>query len=256
MSVFREAFLKKGGFDPEVGRWAGEDYEFGFRWLTGGGQVCYCREARTYHLDHPSPEKALRRAYNEGRGHVVIARRHPDSFMSLPLRNGFDGQPWIHIRRWWRMTPSRVRLIKGLATPLLGAARTLKLRRLFGRLFGLSRSATYWEGVFDEVGGLSGLREMIQNVPYPSINADAIEIDIGQAPDDIAEIITKAQPRSVGLRAGADPIHWIGDYPGTAPISYEHLVASLADRVDATRFRELPPLETADSSAFPLKETP
>ncbi|MGI9264341.1 MAG: glycosyltransferase family 2 protein [Gammaproteobacteria bacterium] len=240
MSVSRSSFLETGGFDEEIGRWAGEDYEFAIRWLKRGERIGYCPTARSYHQDQPSVDKALKRAYDEGRGHVLIARRHPECFMALPLRIALDGQPWIRIKRWVKLSRRRANTIPKLVHPAIHLAITFRFRWLYSRLFGISRSARLWAGVLDETDGLGGLREMIQDIPYEPSVQDVEEIDISQLPLDLAKRVTELQPGSLALLAGTEPIAWIQNTPGSEPIAWSHVVRKLEYWLDAHGLRELP----------------
>ena len=243
MSVARSSFLDTSGFDEEIGRWAGEDYEFGLRWLEKGGKIRYCRTARSWHQDNPSIDKALKRAYDEGRGHVLMARRHPEIFMALPLRSAFDGQPWIRVKRWIKLSRRRAHMIPKLLQPAIRLAIALKFRRLYRRLFEISRLARCWAGILDETGGLEGLREMIQDIPYDPFVKDAVEIDVRQSPQQIARRVANVQPNSLALTSGTKPIAWISDTPGSEAIGWSHVVRKLEYWLDASCLRELPSLE-------------
>lgn len=180
LSVSRSAFLEVGGFDVGVGNRAGEDWEFGVRWERAGGSIRYCPAAKAHHLDQPSIRKALDRAHAEGRGHAWIARRHAATFMKLPLKSGIDGQPWFHLGKWRRLSPARARVCAAVAAPLARLFDAIKLRRAFAGAFGIAKTARYWSGVFEEVGGLSGFRTMLQDIPA-EVSAETMALPAGAA---------------------------------------------------------------------------
>jgi GT2 family glycosyltransferase len=86
VSISRHTFDRLGGFDESFPHdSAGEDWEFGHRLLASGGRIGHAPDARSRHHDRPTLERILRRAREEGRGHLVLAKRHPALLSRLPV---------------------------------------------------------------------------------------------------------------------------------------------------------------------------
>lgn len=240
MSVSRTDFLATGCFNEELGRRAGEDYEFGIRWLKRGGKIRYQSTALSWHLDSPSIDKALLRVYNEGRGHVILLREHPEFFSALQLKSAIEGQPWVKFKRLIKVSRNRSRLLVALLKPLLRLSAAMKFRRLFKKSFRVIHSARYWAGVLAESDGIQNLRNLIQDLPGDQVPEEPLEVQIGLSPEQLSAIIAERQPRELGLLADETPVCWIADEPGLEPIDWPHVLRKLEYSLDANTLRKLP----------------
>ena len=87
-SVPRDQFLAMGGFDTTLPRYAaGEDTEFAWRWVQGGGRIAYRADAVVLHDHHLELRPFLERQRRAGRAAVEVVERHPELFEAL----GLDG---------------------------------------------------------------------------------------------------------------------------------------------------------------------
>ena len=87
-SVPRDQFLAMGGFDTTLPRYAaGEDTEFAWRWVQGGGRIAYRADAVVLHDHHLELRPFLERQRRAGRAAVEVVARHPELFEAL----GLDG---------------------------------------------------------------------------------------------------------------------------------------------------------------------
>ena len=85
VSLSRVSFLRLGGFDEQIGRGAGEDYELGYRLIQHGVRFQYVPQAASIHHTVQPLEVNLRRAEQEGYGQALLVRRHPELFWSFNI---------------------------------------------------------------------------------------------------------------------------------------------------------------------------
>lgn len=87
VSMPKRLFQETGGFDESFPpSSAGEDWEFGHRLIKSGAKFSFAKDALSFHRCRLDWQYLLNRAREEGRGHVVIATRHPDLQDQLELR--------------------------------------------------------------------------------------------------------------------------------------------------------------------------
>jgi glycosyltransferase involved in cell wall biosynthesis len=85
-SVPRDRFRDMGGFDTSLPRYAaGEDTEFAWRWIQGGGRIAYRADATVRHDHHLELRPFLERQRRAGRAAVEVVSRHPELFEALGL---------------------------------------------------------------------------------------------------------------------------------------------------------------------------
>lgn len=70
---------------PGLPRPRREDYEFGLRLVQADLTFAFVPDAVGYHYDETDARGSLQRIYYEGRGDVLIGRRHPELRPNLPL---------------------------------------------------------------------------------------------------------------------------------------------------------------------------
>ena len=107
VSLRRGLFLEAGGFDERFGRSAaGEDWEFGLRLLERGIPFVFAPAARSTHHSRASLGKMLARAFEEGRGHVLMSQICPGMLWDMPLARlaAFQARPLgaATLRSMWR----------------------------------------------------------------------------------------------------------------------------------------------------------
>jgi GT2 family glycosyltransferase len=223
-SIAKELFMQTGKFDEQFhGGMAGEDYEFGWRLLKNRVKFRFAPEATTYHHDVSCVKRSLKRAFAEGRGHVLMVRKHPELFNVLPLVQGLEGglrtkvARWIHLRRW--MLTSLPKLLK---MPLF-VARSLKIRRQWRRVFRLVRYCMYWQGVYAELNSVSELQRLINEMPLIPRNFVEIEIDLKKDLKKIDAILGEKYADAIGLRYGEMPIGYIPPITAAEPLRTAHV---------------------------------
>lgn len=85
ISLSREQFFNAGGFDPQFKGMSGEDYELGVRLLRAGARFSFVRAATSLHHDASTQARSCQRALADGRGQVVLLRKHPELVTELSL---------------------------------------------------------------------------------------------------------------------------------------------------------------------------
>ena len=66
LSLRKDDFLAVGGFDEGFERAAGEDREFGYRWLQAGKEMVYCPEVLVHHFHNLTLGSFARQHFNYG----------------------------------------------------------------------------------------------------------------------------------------------------------------------------------------------
>jgi GT2 family glycosyltransferase len=222
-SIAKELFIRTGKFDDRFHGMAGEDYEFGWRLLKNRVRFRFVPEATTFHHDIPSVKRSLKRAFAEGRGHVLMVRKHPELFSVLPLLQGLEGGPrlkvgrWIHLRRW--MLRGMPKLLK---TPLY-VTRLLKFQRRWSRIHRLIRFCNYWQGVYAELGSFSEIQRFMNNMPLVPRNFVAIELDLEKDLKQLDAILERKNVDAIGLRYREVPIGRIAPITGAEPLRAAHV---------------------------------
>jgi glycosyltransferase involved in cell wall biosynthesis len=232
VSLPRDLFVLSGRFDERFQGWAGEDYELAVRILKRGARFRFVREAAAIHHDKPTLRRVMERAYAEGRGHVLIASRHPETFPALPLREAADGGPWIRIGPRLRVRPwTLTRLPIGLSL-LLKAARRLKVRRILSSLLGCARYCSYWGGVLNELGSLQELRRFAQDMPMKPSDVAVLELDLGTDLERLGAILEENPAGAAGLWYGDKPVGYIPSLPVSESLRAEHILDAIVQDHD------------------------
>jgi glycosyltransferase involved in cell wall biosynthesis len=222
-SLARELFIRTGKFDDLFHRMAGEDYEFGWRLLKNRVRFRFVPEAATFHHDVSCVKRSLTRAFAEGRGHVLMARKHPELFSVLPLLQGLDGGPWVKIGRWIRLRRWMLTGLPRLLKAPLYVTRLLKFRRRWRRLHRFIRYCMYWQGVYAELGSVSELQRFMNDMPLIPRNFVEIELDLEKDVKQLDAILGGNYIDAIDLRYGEVPIGRIPPITGAEPLRTAHV---------------------------------
>jgi glycosyltransferase involved in cell wall biosynthesis len=232
VSLPRDLFVLSGRFDERFHGRAGEDYELAARLLKRGVRFRFIREAACIHHDTPTHRRLTERAYAEGRGHLLIAARHPETFPALPLREAADGGPWIRVGPGFRVRPWTLnKLSTGLAL-LLEAARRLKARRILRPLLGCAHYCSYWGGVLNELGSLQELRRFAQDMPLKPSDVVELELDLGTDMERLGAILEENPAGAARLWYGDKQVGYIPSLPVSESLRAEHVLDSIMQNHD------------------------
>ncbi len=223
VSLPRDLFFLSGGFDEQFHGRAGEDYELAVRLLKQGAMFRFVPEASCIHHDRPTHRRVIERAYAEGRGHVLIASRHPETFPALPLREAADGGPWVRIGPGIRLRPWVMSVLsKGLSLPL-EATRRLKMRRIMRPILGFLRYCSYWRGVLHELGSRQELQRFAQDMPMKPVDGAERDLDLGTDLECLGAILEENPAGAARLWYGDKPIGYVASLPVSEPLRTEHV---------------------------------
>lgn len=236
-------FVDAGGFSSEFKHAAGEDYELGIRLLRRGVRFRFALDALSVHRYAASWTKSLERAREEGRGHVIIARLHPEVFPALPLRDAVDDGPVLKGDRPLRLTPLRLAAAPALLHAPLRMARALKLRRQWQKLQGASRVCAYWEGACQQAGSWSALQSLVQDLPLVPIARHEIEFDLATGFDQLTPALAATAVDAIRLRYGPQPIGRIAPQAGAESLRTAHVRHALLGRLAARFLAARAPLD-------------
>jgi len=156
VSMSRALFEEIGGFDPAIGTYGSEDYEFALRAAKAGARFAFLPDAGGYHhrRDDDSLAAYLRRGRSMGRNDAAFAPRHPEMVDRLKL--GLIDRPHRRIGRIGRtLAFDRPRTGDAAASGLLLVAWTLATmgwRGGWNRLVDGLHQYWYFRGVADQVG--------------------------------------------------------------------------------------------------------
>jgi glycosyltransferase involved in cell wall biosynthesis len=146
VSIRRSAFLDGRSFDPSFEGLRREDWEWGFRLLTGGARLRYEPEAVAAHEYELSAARRLRACRLEGRGDARLLERHPEAAPRLPLAS--------HRPASWRRPLRRVTLTAlgdpradAFVVPVLDLLERAHLRSAWSSLYRRAQRASYAHGL-------------------------------------------------------------------------------------------------------------
>lgn len=230
VSVPRPAFELVGGFDEAFVNRAGEDHELGIRLLARRTPIRFARDAAARHHDRPTVARIVARAAAEGRGDVVIARRHPDVLPALPLGRPVKGR--LARPLWslgWRAPWLVQLLVATLHTVVMPVAARARFRKIRGRVLEHLRREAYWRGVREELGSPARLDELLARRAAPAACVRDFDLDRGVAALEpfLAEEATDGlrlawRDRSLGL---------LSPVPAAEPLRAAHVRAALGDEL-------------------------
>jgi len=230
LSLPKELFQAAGCFDESFLDKAGEDYELGLRLLKMGSTFRFAPQAASVHHYLPTIARARRRAFAEGRGHVLMARKHPETFPALPLIQGVEGGPWIQIVRRIRLRPWMLAALPPILALPERLTRSLRFRRRWQKLFGLVLSCAYWRGVLCELGSYAEMVRFMNDMPLTPSNFVELELDLASDLKRMDAILEDRPADAVAIRYGARPIGWMEPEPGSERLRPTHVRHAVANR--------------------------
>jgi glycosyltransferase involved in cell wall biosynthesis len=220
VSLARATFLERFPFDPDFGRLRREDWEWGHRLLAGGARLHYAPDARAAHEYELSAGARLRACRLEGRGDVLLARRHPQAAVALPLTR-------LRTASWRRPLRRLVATLLGdpradaLVLPLLDLLERARLRGAWSALYRRAQRAAYAHGV-----QAAGWRRDAEHVAAPpTLDVDLDARDPLPAPGPV--------PPRVRVHAGGELLAQVQPREGWHPRLAVELAAQLAARATA-----------------------
>ena len=229
LSLPKELFQAAGCFDEAFLGKSGEDYELGLRLLKLGAPFRFAPQAASVHHYLPTIARARQRAFAEGRGHVLIARKHPETFPVLPLIQGMEDGPYIQIVRWMRLRPWMMAALPPLLALPERVTRSLRFRRRWQRLFGFILTCAYWRGVLSELGSHAEMTRFMNDMPLPPSNHVELELDLSRDLKRMDAILEDGRADAVAIRYGARPIGWMEPVPGSERLRPAHVRHAMAN---------------------------
>ncbi|MFN2488246.1 MAG: glycosyltransferase [Actinomycetota bacterium] len=225
VSLGRETFERLGGYDPEIGRFRREDWEFGLRLLRAEVDVVYQSRAVAHHEFSLDTREWIRAARSEGCGDALLLERFPYAAASLPRLGNDSRGPLKSLRHHAAMSVLGAEGTAGFVARLLDLLEHFKARSWWLRLFGLARRAAYVGG--RRQGGEVGARGSSAVV--------TIELDSDEpipAPRGVAPIVE---------------LMWQGRRAGRFELAEGHWDGTLADQASAALDSEVWPQLGAES---------
>ena len=229
LSLPKELFHAAGCFEEAFLDKAGEDYELGLRLLEMGATFRFAPLAASVHHYLPTIARARRRAFAEGRGHVLIARKHPETFSALPLIHGVEGGPRVRIVRWIRLRPWMMVALPAILALPERVTRSLRFRRRWQRFFGLVLACDYWRGVLCELGSQAEMVGFMNDMPLTPSKYVELELDLARDLKRMDAILEDKPPDAVAIRYGARPIGWMEPVPGSERLRPAHVRHAVAN---------------------------
>lgn len=165
-------FRGVGGFDEQFD-WlaAGEDYELGYRLISRGARFQFVLEAASIHHALVPLESSLRRAEQEGFGHSLIVRKHPELFsiFNISRLKRFDnnvaiGPLWCAVWKW----PALARAPAAVLKACVRSFASLEMPLLVWKSYPLLRGYYYWKGVRSAFKTLAAWEAFAHSVPMQS----------------------------------------------------------------------------------------
>ena len=139
LSVPRDAFLKIGGFEPDL--FPSEDVELGYRLAAAGNRFVYVPDAIAREEDRETLQGFLADAHRRGVLSVTLYERHPAMLPQLGIGGaGQLGKHWVGLRMF--LTALRVP-----SRPLTLLGTVLGLDRLTNEWVAFLYTYCYWRGV-------------------------------------------------------------------------------------------------------------
>ena len=233
LSIGAGLYGRTGGFDPAFAGCGGEDWEYGVRLLDAGATFVFAADALGHHHEASDHTRSLRRARQEGRADVTIARRHAALRPAVTFGRRVSGraaaESWasVCVFRW----PWVAVLLPAVITPLLGPLERLRLRRSWLRLSRALRGLAYWQGVRDELETWKALAGFLQSGPARPDEGPEATLDLRDGIAAAERRLDAERPAGARLRYGDSAIGRIPPEAGAERLRGVHLRPALADRL-------------------------
>jgi GT2 family glycosyltransferase len=244
VSVAKSAFNEAGGFDDAIGgAGAGEDYELGYRLIKNRVPFQYVPAAESVHHSTSSWDASLRRATEEGYGHAIIARKHPEVFHEFNIARLSRLSESMLLRPVWIALWKFPALAEPPATALLLVARILlamDVQSLFWKLQGILRGHAYWKGVRVALRSLPNWERLAQDAPYKPENFHEVDLDVSRDLIALDDFIREHWPvEAIRVFVSGQAVGRIPPLAGVEALSAQHVRACLVERFGSALLGEL-----------------
>jgi hypothetical protein len=226
VSLSRVSFLRVGGFDEQIGRGAGEDYELGYRLIQHGVCFQYVPQAASIHHTVQPLEVNLRRAEQEGYGQALLVRRHPELFWSFNISILSRLAESVLLRPVWRAVwrwPALLTLPGALLRVAVRLSASIGLNSLVWRLHRPLRGYYYWRGVRAALGSLTALERLAQDAPIEPPGVQEVDFDVLLDLSRVDEVIGSRRVDAVRIWYDGEPVGRIPPSAGAEPLTGEHV---------------------------------
>jgi GT2 family glycosyltransferase len=230
-SISAALFRGLGGFDGSLPR--REDYEFGLRLVQADLTFAFVPAAVGYHYDETDARGSLQRIYYEGRGDVLIGRRHPELRPNLPVFH-FRAPRGLFQHSVHALAFDAPRIGEALALALARALRLaegLRLRGVWRRLFIGLRHYWYLRGVAQELRSRKALSSFLQGGPARADQPGGemeMEIDLAGGLLAAERRLERDRPAGIRLCYGQQVVGRVPAQTGAERLRGAHLRPLLA----------------------------
>jgi hypothetical protein len=233
VSLSRASFLQLGGFDEQIGRGAGEDYELGYRLIEHGVRFRYVPKAASIHHTLQPLGVNLRRAEQEGYGQALLVRRHPELFWSFNISILSRLAESVLLRPAWRAVwrwPALLTPAGALLRSVVRLSASIGLYSLVWRLHQSLRGYHYWRGVRAALGNLAAWERLAQDAPTEPPGAQEVDFDVLLDLSRVDELIASRRVDAVRIWYDGEPVGRIPPSAGAEPLTGEHVRNLLIQR--------------------------
>jgi GT2 family glycosyltransferase len=221
-------FRKLGGFDTSFK--CREDYELGYRLVTSGANLSFCKEAWGYHRDEVTNEiRSHKRKRLEGYWDVQFAKLHPQIIPALRLAEMKDPDSKKKLKMFLVFhLPFVTDAFAELGVLLMRVLESLKMRKWWMAMDKKLHAYWYMRGVGDHVNTIGDLAKV-----YEGLNEKKEvehEIDLSRGIDLAGNYLESLQAREVRVRNNSVLVATIRARPGDMNLRTPNLKALLATR--------------------------
>jgi GT2 family glycosyltransferase len=223
-SLFREL----GGFNTSFK--CREDYELGYRLVTAGAKLKFCKEAWGYHRDEVTDEiRSHKRKRLEGYWDVQFAKLHPYIIPALRLAEMKDPGRKKKLKMFLAFQiPFLTDAIAEMGVILMRIFENLKMRSWWIGMDKKLHSYWYMRGVGDHVKAIENLSKVFEHVKADS--GIEHELDISKDVEEAGRQLEMMKAKCLRVMNNNVPVATIRIRPGDMNIGAHDLKALLATR--------------------------
>jgi glycosyltransferase involved in cell wall biosynthesis len=229
LSLETELFFSMGGFDSTFQ--CHEDYEFGIRLIKAGVQFVFAAEAVGKHYGPTDLSNTLLRKYQEGQADVLMLRRYPEIFSTLPLYSFEPAGSFLSriLKSFAFNWPKFGDRFNDCFRHVLKLLEWTRMRTAWRRIFRTLLHYRYWRGVADRAGSRQALADLFRiSAEFSSRDEYEIDIDLREGMEAAEQKLNDQRPAAVHLRYGQHHVGNIPPKPGAEPLRGAHLRPFLA----------------------------
>jgi GT2 family glycosyltransferase len=221
-------FRKVGGFNASFK--CREDYELGYRLITAGAVISFCRDAWGYHRDEVTNEiRSHKRKRLEGYWDVQFAKIHPGIIPALRLAEMKDPARKKKLKMFLAFhLPFITDAIAELGVLFMRILESMKMRNWWMGMEKKLHAYWYMRGVGDHVKTIDELAKVFEKLNER--NEIEHEIDISNGIELAGSVLESLQTRSVRVLNQNMPVATIRARPGDMNLGAHDLRALLATR--------------------------